>query len=45
MGMSEDRITAEIEELQHKLGDLQANIDKVLREVVIKAQFLRIRRS
>jgi len=33
-GVDEDKITAEIEDLQHKLGDLQSNIDKVLQEVV-----------
>ncbi len=32
-GIDEDRITAEIEDLQQKLGDLQSNIDKVLQEV------------
>ena len=32
-GIDEDKITAEIEDLQHKLGDLQSNIDKVLQEV------------
>ncbi len=32
-GIDEDKITAEIEDLQHKLGVLQANIDKVLNEV------------
>eukprot|EP00094_Tigriopus_californicus_P007539 TCALIF_07259-PA protein Name:"Similar to Cdkn3 Cyclin-dependent kinase inhibitor 3 (Mus musculus)" AED:0.17 eAED:0.17 QI:0/0/0/1/1/1/2/0/327 len=32
-GLNEDRITAEIEDLQAKLGSLQANIDKVLSEV------------
>ena len=31
--LDEDRITAEIEDLQSKLGDLQTNIDKVLNEV------------
>ena len=31
-GIDEDKITAEIEDLQHKLGDLQSNIDRVLQQ-------------
>lgn len=31
--LDEDKIASEIEALQQKLGELQANIDKVLREV------------
>ena len=30
--IDEDKITAEIEDLQHKLGALQSNIDRVLQE-------------
>lgn len=37
--VDEDRITAEIEDLQHKLGDLQANIDRVLRQVIKKGKW------
>ncbi len=32
-GIDEDKITAEIEDLPHKLGDLQSGIDKVLKDV------------
>ena len=32
-GIDENRITAEIADLQKKLGDLQSNIDQVLNEV------------
>ena len=39
--MGENRIAAEIADLQRKLGDLQSNIDQVLNEVITHQLFVR----